>query len=422
MIHRHLILRSPDAPAQVDKGAPPAPAPAPIPAPAPTPTPSPSPAPAADDKWGALDREIEEAAGPTVEPPPAPAKPDASAAPAKPDAAKPAPTAKPAPAAPDGPKQLRERLAVVERERDEFKSKVADVERLTKELSEARKAGESTAALAQELATAKQEREQARQDLARAQFTPSKEVQAMKKDLFATAESAKQLLETLEVKVGVDPATEQPIMGPAKWDDFTGILTTMKPGPAMKLIRDQFGDNAQLVIQQYWDLKKASDKLYAAEKLDRETFSERVTRETANRETQVQGFKKMIETVESDLVTNNPAEYSEDPKDAEGNKFFQKGMALAQEVTESAKFNALSPQQRAIAIAHTKLKLANYPRLKWRVDRLSAENAKLKEENAALRGGTAPPTAKSGGGENTTPAAETLQQEIERESANWAEK
>jgi len=387
------ILLAPDAPGSAAVVAP-APAPVPNPAPAPVPAPSPAPSPTAADRWAAQDAEIDAALNPPAKPaPPAESsKPEvkpAATTPAKPAAVAPAKSAEVKPAA-ESPKQLREQYEATKRE---HAIATAEVTRLKDELAEARRAGEATSALTAELATAQKERDQLRQDLNIARYAPSEAVTAAQKELGRHANRAKAVISSLTV---TDEAGNQ---SQASWDKFQKIFTTMDKGPAISAIKAMFGENSDVALQQYWKLDESSERVDAAETEDRKTWNDRVTKETAQRATQREGMTKMVSAVEKDIVAKNPAVFGDDPEDAEGNEMFKKGMQLAQEATDPAKFNAKTPQEQALIIAHSKYRIAAYPRLMLVNGRLKNELATLKAKLADLEGGNLPPETRPGGTE-----------------------
>lgn len=418
MITRPLMLLAPDSPAVA---APPAPAKPAAPAvplsrvpeamkfPTPATTPTASEPSGDGDPWAHMD------APPTAPPEPAQAtaKPAKPAEPAKAAATKPAEPIKPSKPAAEPPQtnaQLRAQYDTTKVERDSLNAEVAS---LRQQIAEAKKAGDSTVALAAELEAVKKERNGLNTELSIARYAPSDEVKAIQKELHATAQSAARMIQSLTVTDANGNET------PARWDDFKKLVTTAEPGPAMAALRAQFGDNAQLAIQTYWDLKRISDRLDTASDEDRTGFQERVTRDTANRTAQQQQFDTNVARVEKELSDKNPGFLAPPADDEELSGAYKTGMDLANIVARPVRFAALSPAHQSIALARARLAVASLPMHQVMLRRKDDRIAALEKENSELRAGTSPETARPGGDSTGAKPEESFKEELDREAESW---
>jgi len=295
---------------------------------------------------------------------------------------------------------------------------LTEVDRIKAELADAKRNGESLGALTRELAAAKKEAEETRTELARTRYEPSPEVKSAVKSWTTKTHNAQQRIMAIGL-VGEDGTT---IRGEPAWKGFMSIYNNLGEGEALDAIRAKFGDNQQIVSNLYLNLREAQESREAVEAEDRANFGERVQKATADRATHIEGFKKMVGDVIADLVAKTPEQFADDPKDPDGNALLKKGLELGELVTSSDKFNTLSPAQKAIAIANTKLRLGNYPRLQHRNRLLTLEVDRLKAENEQLRNGaTAPPGAKVSDAD-IVPQEVDVRDELEKESKNWESK
>lgn len=390
---------------------PPLPAPAAPPAapPAPPKPPAPPSAPAApapgesDDPWASVDNDVK----------PLPKEPAPAPAPApKPAAAPPAAPAKAAVVLPpaESPKQLREAKARAEQDAQTAQIRVKELERL---YADATAKGKDTDALSQRLAAAEKESARLDSELRMARYEKSDAVKAAEKGLDQAARSARRIIESLEV------TRSDGTIVPAKWGDFMTLVSTLDPGPALKAIREQYGDNATLAIQQYFEITKHSDSVDTAQAEDRAGFEERVTRETATKKMQEDGFAKMVKTISDDMISKNP-EFAPSPDDPEADAIFKKSSGLA-DLAFSRQVHSLTPKEQAIMLANVKHRAASAPRLQFKLNRANAKIAALEAENAELRGGTAPPEARPGGSDHA-PTEKTFEQDLEEASQSFIER
>lgn len=362
-----------------------------------------------DNPWDSIDNEVKPRSvedAPKAPPKaPEPAKaPEAKVVPKAPE--KPA-VAQPARPGEEGVKQLRAERERLQGEVTAASTKTAD---LQARLDAATARGQDTEALSQRLAAAEKERDDAKKELSFARYEPNDSVKAARKNLNQTGATAKEMIESLEMT-----NSDGQIL-PASWKEFQALTFNLAPGAALKLIRQQFGDNHQIAMAQYWELKKAEKALDSAESEDRAGFNDRVTKETATRTQQREGFGKMVNQIRQDMAAKN-TEFAHSPDDPEADSIFKKGKEVAQLAT-GPQFNSLSPQQQAVLVANMELRAAAFPRLQFKYNRMSAELEKLKSENAELRGGTAPPEARPGGTEHQT-GEKSFIDDLNEDSKTW---
>jgi hypothetical protein len=351
------------------------------------------------DPWGDLDDAIKPTAPelkPAAAKPPEPAKPTEPIVPRGTTPAK--PVAAPAKSAIDddarlAPSQLRE---AKKRAEDTARTAQARVTELEARMAAAEAKGLDNDTLSRRLAAVEKERDEAVKDLRIARYEPNDGVKAARKALNQAGATAKRIITSLTV-TNADGSTAQ-----ADWGQFMTLATTLEPGPALKAIRERFGEDAQLAIQQYFEITKHTDALDSAEQEDRAGFNERVTKETATKTQQREGFAKMVNQVRSDMQSKNP-EFAPSPDDPEADAIFKKGMGLAKMAT-SEQFHSLSPTEQAVVVANIEARAGAFPRLLFKFNRLQAKFDAMKAENDELRGGTLPPEQRPGGSE--APATE----------------
>jgi hypothetical protein len=373
-----------------------------------------SPEPKADDgkdPWADVDNEVKPPAKPPEPEPKAPEKP---AEPPKPAAAPAKPATPPVPVVDDPDTKLPPAQLRAAKKAAELRAKTAETKLTEAEarLAAAESKGQNTDVLAQRLAAAEKERDAAQQELRIARYEPNDAVKAARKTLNQVGATAKRIITSLEVNTP-DGGT-----APADWNKFLTNATNLEPGPALKWIRETFGDNAQLAMNQYFELTKHTDILDTAEREDRDGFNDRVTRETATRTQAREGFGRMVTQVRTDIASKNP-DFAPSPDDPEADALFKKGRDIAQLAT-SEQYNSLSPNQQAVLVANMELRAAAYPRMRYLLNKKDARIAALEAENAELRGGALPPEQRPGGVEHPS-GEKTFEQDLEEASKEWVQ-
>lgn len=363
---------TPTAPA-----APAAPAAAPA---APTATPATPPAAAAPastatDKFSDLDaRAAAKRQKPAAETPAAPGTTDKKTE--TPAAAAPAAAAKPGDALPAGtPKQLREQLTKVERERDDNASEVG---RLRAKISDYEKKGLDTTALSERLTTAENENRTLQAQIRALKREASPEFkEKYEKPFHQQAEFAKRIIEQLEVTEGEG---QQPRR--ATWNDFVSLYN-MPYNKAVTLAKQLFGDASAVVVQHLTNLQQLDFTRSQALKEEQERWQQSEHEEVARAAREKEFVQSTYTSVNKDIAERHPDWYLEDPKDPEGNALLKEGYALVDSQPSTV-------QEKIVRDAHIRLKAAAFPRLVHRLSRLQEQledaNAKIAELQGSAPG------------------------------------
>lgn len=362
-----------------------------------------------DNPWDSVDndvkpRSVEDAPKPAPKTPEPPKAPESKPAPKPPE--KPA-VAQPARPGEEGVKQLRAERERLQGEVTAASTRATD---LQAKLDAAMARGGDTEALSKRLADAEKERDDAKKELSFSRYEPSESVKSIQQRWTNSVNSAKTLIEKLNV-TNPDGTTSK-----AKWSDFRKYLLQDDDDGVIEAIREKFGTNGELAVTKYLSLYELQQERESAEKNDRAGFNDRVLRETATKTQHKEGFGKMVNQVRQDMAAKN-TEFAHSPDDPEADAIFKKGKEVAQLAT-GPQFNSLSPQQQAVLVANMELRAAAFPRLQFKYNRMSAELEKLKAENAELRGGTAPPEARPGGIEHQA-GEKSFMDDLNEDSKGW---
>lgn len=372
---------APAAPAKPAATAPPAPAPAPAkpaapaapapPKPPETPTPSSDPFDELDARYEA---EFKKEAEPEA-PKPGEAKPKEGEKPKdeKPSAEKPV---VPKDEFKDKtPKQLRERLEQLQAERDENANKRAEAE---KKIQELEKRGLDSTAATEKLAALEKERDELKGQLRVAKFEASddfkKQYQAPFNEAAADAKNEVEQLQIAEQDDGngnITPARQ------ATWKDFAEIYG-MDRVTARAVIKRAFGDDATLVMEHYDALKRLDRRQSAALEKEKAEWSENAKTEQANREKQHQFIAATYTKVSADISEKHAEFMKPDATKPEETELLTEGLKLV-----DAKPQTL--ENKIVQDAQVRLRAGAYPRMRFIIDRLKTENAKLQQEIKELR-------------------------------------
>jgi hypothetical protein len=344
------------------------------PAPAAAPSPSPSPAPAVDIKaspFAGLEAKAKPEPAPVVEK--APEKvvekaPEAKALPTKEEK-----TAK-------DPKWYREQH---EKTTAEIKTRDEKIRTMESRLAEAERRGQDTTALTERLAALERERDEARAEARAAKQEVSPEFKdRWDKPFNQAADFAKNVIEGMTFTDGENTRA-------AKWEDFVALYQ-MPINKAAQLARQVFGEDSQLVVQQLTELHRLDHQRANALQEEKATWKERETTEKAEQARRSEAYKNMVESVSSHLAESNP-DFKDAPGD-EGKEF--KGLRDEGYAIFDAKPKTI--QEAALKAAHVRhMVAAHYPLVRQR-DQLREENASLKATIQEMKNGKPGPTSKKG--------------------------
>lgn len=354
-----------DAPAAAPAAAPSAPTTQPAASPAAAPAAKPVSTPSGGDRFSDLDSRVAQ----RREKPAAPAKPSEPDKPAAPD--KPAEPDKTAAAAPaketiKDPKQLRERLAQVEKERDSSSNEIST---LKNKIQEYERKGYDTTALSEQLAREQKEKTELMAQVRALKREASPEFKdKWDKPFDQAAAYAKRFVEQLSVNnEDGEPARQ------ATWDDFVALYR-LPYNKAIAAAKTYFGDAAPGVIQHLTDLQKMDFQRGEALKQEQAQWEATEKAETARAVQQREFIEKTWSTVNKDISERHPDWYLEDPKDDEGNKLLKQGYELVDSKPASL-------QEKIVQDAHIRLKAAAFPRLVYKLNRLQE---KLEDAEATI--------------------------------------
>ena len=364
----------------------PAPPPAPAPAPAPAPRPAPSSAPppsapgpegGADNPFAAIDAKIKAADAPR----PTTKGKDQTAPPEAPAAAKPPAGAKPPAQAASGPEQMRKEL---DRLKNELAQKTNAHTEMERRIAEAEARGKDVSVLTERLAQLEKERDELKAERRALNFEAD---DAFKQKYDApfqeAAEFARQVILGMEVQDenGVRPAT---------WEDFAELYALPR-NKAYHLAREKFGENGMLVINQITELDRHNAVRKKALEEEKSKWKERQAQEESNRVMHRQKLGETWQKMNRDLSETNE-DYRDPPEDKELAALRQEGLAIfdAQPKDET---------QRMVKAAHIRQMTAAFGPMKLRLLRLQQERDKLAAELDNLKSPTP--------GKNRKPASGT---------------
>jgi hypothetical protein len=301
----------------------------------------------------------------------------------KPDAAKEAKTAVSA------PKALRMALDKAESELKTHQAKVADLEAKYKAAEEK---GKSTTLLAERLAAAEKERDDARASLRAAKQETSPEFhEKYVKPFEEAADMAREEIGQLNI---INPETEEPFRK-ADWSkDFASLYQLERP-EARVMAERMFGKEADLVMSHYTELHRLDRVRGRALEAEKASWAERTKADQAAQVRNREGWNAGIKEATDYLVKAYPQFFAEDPKDPDGSALIKEGMEFVNSKPTTFK-------EAVIHRAAMQMYAAAHPRLKASVERLSKENAELKKTIEELKG-AGPGTTKRPSGAEPAP-------------------
>lgn len=351
------------------------------------------------------------AAPPAPSTPAAPAKPSAPATPAKspspfeeldtlmPDAKAPAepkkpvePAAKPAePAKPvvpperqmQGPKELRDYAKRLEGEKTTLSARVQELE---KKITETDKAGESSKALTERLATVEKQLAEKEAQIYANDAQQSPEFKAKyDKPFDRAADFAKRQIEGMDIsETGEDGETVS--TRPATFEDFVALYK-MPFNKAVKAANALFGDSAPVVINHISELQRLDYQRQEALHEARETAATRrkdeETTKIANESKQKEQVTTLWTSINKDLENRNP-EFQADPSDPKESELLKKSFALIDSSYGPRK--ELTLEQSVLLDVEIRHRAAREPLLKYRMKKLQAQVTELTAVIAELRG------------------------------------
>lgn len=352
--------------------APSSPKPAPQPSPAPPKPPAPAPQPSAEesDPFQNLDSRI----GKRPEPKPEPkAEPKAEAEKAV------APPEKPAPSKEDrtiqAPKALREQL---EKTTSELKSRTEAISSLEAKIADYERKGKSTTALVERLAAVEKERDEARAEIRAFKQTASPEFKTKYEeplnDAFAYAQEIVGRMHVGRIVETEDGSKQWQPTGKADFDrDFVKLyhLHADDPSAAIEQAESVFGKGARVVLDHITELSRLNRAYKSAELKEKAQWKEKTSAEEAERARQFEAWNAGIAKMEEVLRQKRPEWYDEDPEDKEGNELLQEGRKLVN-------YQPKTFQEQVSTYVRNKMNAEAFPRMAHRYALLKEENAELK--------------------------------------------
>ena len=372
----------------------PSPAPAPSPAAGGTPAAAPvstgGPAAGDDNPYAEIDSVFTKAGYP--EAPKPKETPTPKDAPPPKDGKAPAAPAKPLPTAQDKapgvPKELR---AELDRVKIELKTKSESYAALEAKIADYEKRGKDTDVLRERLTTLEQQMEAKDAEMRAIKQEASPEFKKKYDDPFnRLAERAKSVVEQIQIEDADTGATRQ-----ATWAEFTKLYNQGE-FIATKEAKRLFGeDGAAVAMRYYTELHRLDDDRRIALDEEKKQWKEKDTAEQAKRVQSQQQIDEFWTKANAELQ-EKVEDYHDSPDDKELGEVRQKALAAFDAQPKDLK-------SRIIKDAHNRQRVAAFPVLKMRLDRLTKENADLKAELEGLRENPPGKGAKPGGAGGAKP-------------------
>ena len=395
-------LFAPDgAPSGAVAAPPPAkPAPAPAQAPAAAPPPKPSPAAAAkpdpmdDNPFAAADAKAraKREAQAIDKPPGASEKPGDAGTP-------PGDTAPPGSRNVENIKMIRTAYEKSKAELTGANQKIAAME---KRIAEAEEQGKSIKALNDRLATLQKERDEMEGSIRSLKQEASPEFKAKYEQPFNdAAEFAKTNIEALEIITdrGDDangiPATTRA----AKWEDFAALYN-LPLNKAIAAAKQQFGDGAQTVINHLTELQRLGFQRDRALREEKAKFKENQDKEIANRSQEQERIANLWREYNRQIADREPTYFAPDPNDKEASDILAEGFKVVDSVHNKT---ALTVQQRVRLDAEIRNRAAAHPLMVYRLQQAQAKIADLESRLTEMKG-SEPGSTKNPGGAQGIPA------------------
>jgi hypothetical protein len=410
-----LLLFSPDA--AVAGGAPAAVADAPQADAVAEPAEKPDAAPAAgnDDPWSELDSmaAVKKAPAKPADDKGKPADKPAADPKAKPADKKPddKPAAEPAADDKEGktfqtPKALREHAKRLE---TDLKTTGEKAKALEAKIADYEKRGADTSKLTERLAAIEKERDEFKAQVWEVKFERSDEFQTKyEKPFQAAANSAKALVEGLEVQEtdGEGNTTTRK----ATWQDFSSLYA-MPLGKSIAAITKLFGPAASIVSHELLSLQKL-DKARGDALTEASTQREqrmkaeeaKSAQERATRAEKEQGLVKLWTDKNKEIAEKNPEYFLPDPKDKEAAAILQKSY----ELLDQRYGNKDLPVEKQVEMdAQIRNRAAAHPLMVYRLNKASERIAELEAQIAEMTESEAGEPPRRPGGHTQSAAKET---------------
>lgn len=270
-------------------------------------------------------------------------------------------------------------------------------------IAAAEEQGRSVTALNDRLAALQKERDELQGTVRSLKREASPEFKAKYEQPFNdAAEFAKSQVESLEIvtqpgdpEAGVAPVTRQ-----AKWEDFAALYQ-MPLNKAIATAKQVFGDSAQTVINHLSELQRLGYQRDKALKEEQGKAKAREDEELANRSQQQEQIAKLWRDYNAQIADRDPEFFQPDPKDTEAAEILQEGYRVVDSVHNA---KALTMQQKIRLDAEIRNRAAAHPLMVHRLTQARSRIAELEAQVAELKG-SAPGSTKSPGG-GAAPAGE----------------
>jgi len=279
------------------------------------------------------------------------------------------------------PKELRK---WAESQAKAVKDKEGEIARLNERLKAMESAPPSVtakedAAVKERVETLQKQLDERENELRTLRYERSEEYKAKyEKPYVAAVKGAYELVGQLIVKV-VDPETNETKERPATQRDFDAVAV-LPEGQAWRKAKELFGEDAQIVYEQYRGLKRIEKDARTAIEEHRQKAVEMETSQTAAQAAQTEGLQRMWRTVNEALAKQYPAWFAPDEADPEGTALLKKGFEMADSFFSNR--NGMTPQQKVILDARIRNQAAAFPRL---VHQLKAKDAQIKQLQDELK-------------------------------------
>jgi hypothetical protein len=266
--------------------------------------------------------------------------------------------------------------------RENLERQSARVKELEAKIAEKEKAGGDSTALTERLAAVEKERDDARQEAAMARQEKSPQfIEKWEKPFADAAESAKDLIGQFVVST---PEGERP----ANWEkDFGSIYNLPYPAAKARAL-EMFGDEAPMVMNEWnklHQLEKTASKAWESEKAG---FADRQKAQAAEQAKWQEARKAGYAAGTDGWVKKFPDRYGEDPNDKDGNDLFKRGLAAVDAAPKTF-------QEEVAKNTRVRLAAAAEPRYLRKIATLTKELTEAKAKIAGLAG------SKPGGGKVT---------------------
>lgn len=244
---------------------------------------------------------------------------------------------------------------------------------------------EDGSALAQQLAAANKRIEQYENEARLTRYQTSEEYKTKYEQPYrdAAKRAYNDVAELLVYEPNPDDP-ENPRERQATSGDFDEIYN-LPLGPATKLAKAKFGDQAMIVLQHRAAIKNAAKSALEAVEANKGKATEYEQQMTAQQKMHEEAMSQMFTTVVDDLQTKYPDRFGEHTGDTEWNEARAKYLQMADMAFDREARSKLTPQQNAMLDAQIHMRAAHYApehilRLRYeaKVKQLEADIAKLR--------------------------------------------